>query len=90
MGETKVPDEDEEAELERYRNMDLGEKFLLVCQMWQSAVDEDKESIRSRFRARHGQEISERELWLRMASRHVERESLIRDFGWDPAAVDQD
>ncbi len=90
MDTTKVPVEDEEAMLERYRQMDLGEKFLLVFQLWQNAVDEEKDRIRIQFRARHGQEISERELWLRMASRHVPRESLIRDFGWDPATVDQD
>jgi len=82
--DTKVPAEDEEAMLERYRQMDLGEKFLLVFQMLQEGIDQEKEKIRSQFRARYGREISERELWLRMASRHVSRESLIRDFGWDP------
>lgn len=84
--ETKAPAEDEEAMLERYRQMDLGEKVLLVFQMLQEGIDQEKEKICSQFRARHGREISERELWLRMASRHVSREDLIRDFGWDPEA----
>ncbi|PYQ63273.1 MAG: hypothetical protein DMF53_10640 [Acidobacteria bacterium] len=84
--DTNAPTEDEEAMLERYRQMDPGEKLLLVFQMFQEGVDRDRDEIRSKYRARYGREISERELWLRMASRHVPRESLIRDFGWDPEA----
>ena len=83
---TDAPTEDEETMLERYRQMDPGEKLLLVFQMLQEGVDQEREKIRSQFRARYSREISERELWLRMASRHVPREDLIRDFGWDPEA----
>jgi hypothetical protein len=54
------------------------------------AEDRKRDEIRSKYRARYGWEISERELWLRMASRHVLREDLIRDFGWDPETADKD
>lgn len=37
------------------------------------------------IRARHGAQISERELALRLASLRLDRQTMIEVFGWDPA-----
>jgi hypothetical protein len=38
----------------------------------------------ARIRAQHGDDVSERELRLRLASLRLARETMIRVFGWDP------
>jgi hypothetical protein len=39
------------------------------------------DNIRERFPG-----ASEREVWLRLAARQYDRETMIRVFAWDPAA----
>lgn len=38
----------------------------------------------ARIRSRYGQDLPERELRLRLAALWLDRETMIRAFGWDP------
>lgn len=38
----------------------------------------------ARIRAQYGPDLSERELLLRLGALSIDRETMIRAFGWDP------
>jgi hypothetical protein len=41
---------------------------------------------RAGIRARHGEGLSEAEVRLRLAALRLDRQTMIRAFGWDPDA----
>jgi hypothetical protein len=43
-----------------------------------------RELAASRIRSRYGPDLPERELRLRLAALWLDRETMIRAFGWDP------
>ncbi len=68
--------------LERQRNMTPLEKveavFELNEMLWQMA----EANVRKLY-----PEAGEREVFLRTAARHLDREIMIKAYGWDPAAA---
>jgi hypothetical protein len=75
-----TPPEIEEMMLERYRQMSPGEKLRAVQEMNQSVQLMALAGIRSR----HGADLPERELRLRLAALWLDRETMIKIYGWDP------
>jgi hypothetical protein len=43
-----------------------------------------EELAAARIKARYGPDLSERELRLRLAALWIDRETMVRAFGWDP------
>jgi hypothetical protein len=73
--------EDEEAMLERYRRMSPWEKLQEVGELNRLVAEAEL----TRIKAQYGQDLSERELRLRLAAAlYLDRESTIEAFGWDP------
>jgi len=66
--------------IEAYRRMSPAEKLAKVCDLNRTV----RLLAEARLRATYGPEISEREVRLRLASLTVDRETMIRAFGWDP------
>jgi hypothetical protein len=63
-----------------YRRMSPAEKLQRVVDL-NRAVEN---LARARLRAQYGPNLSEREENLRLAALHLDRETMIRAFGWDP------
>jgi|tagenome__1003787_1003787.scaffolds.fasta_scaffold19928430_2 hypothetical protein len=80
--DTKAPVEDEEAMLERYRQMSPWEKIQEVERLNQLAFEEEA----ARIRTQYGPDTTDWEVRLRILSRQVDRETMIKGFGWDPEA----
>ncbi len=66
------------------RRMSAGEKLLAVLeasrfllQMYEAGVRLDHPTA------------SEREIFLRTAARHLDRDLMVRAYGWDPALDDE-
>lgn len=73
--------EDEEAMLERYRRMSPMEKLQEVGELNRQAAEAEL----TRIKAQYGQDLSERELRLRLAAAiYLDRETMIEVYGWDP------
>lgn len=66
--------------VEGYRRMDGREKLRRVASLNRSL----ERLARARIRTRYGDEISERDLRLRLAALRLERRVMIDAFGWDP------
>lgn len=66
--------------VEGYRRMDGSEKLRRVASLNRSL----ERLARSRIRDRYGDDISERDLRLRLAALRLERSVMIEVFGWDP------
>ncbi|HEX9669273.1 MAG TPA: hypothetical protein VGC93_07280 [Thermoanaerobaculia bacterium] len=66
--------------LEGYRRMSPAEKLGRVLDL-NRAVEE---LARARLRKQYGPDLSEREERLRLAALHLDRETMIRVFDWDP------
>jgi len=65
--------------IELQRRMSPGEKIAAVFEM--------NEMLRQTTEAHERQlhpEASDREIFLRVASHHLDRETMIRVYGWDP------
>ena len=75
-----ISPEAEEALLEHYRQMSPIEKIQDVQRLNQIAFEEEA----ARIRARYGPDTTDREVRLRILSRQVDRETMIKGFGWDP------
>jgi hypothetical protein len=75
-----TPPEIEEMMLERYRRMSPGEKLRSVQELNRMVQLMALAGIRSR----HGADLSERELRLRLAALWLDRETMIEVFSWDP------
>ncbi len=70
----------EEILLESYRRMTPAEKLGRVLDLNRAADD----LARARLRKQYGPNLSEREERLRLAALHLDRETMIRVFDWDP------
>ncbi len=75
-----TPPEVEEILLEGYRRMPPIEKLRQVFDLNRSA----QQMAALRIGARYGPNLSERELRLRLAALWLDRETMIKAFGWDP------
>ena len=79
-GKTDTPRELESLIVQGYRRMTPSEKL--------ERVDQLNRSIRTLalagIRQRHGTDIPEREVLLRLAALSIDRETMIRAFDWDP------
>ncbi len=77
-----TPPEIEEIILEGYRRMSPAEKLQRVMDLNRAAQD----MALARIRAQYGPDLSEREERLRLAALWLDREIMVRVFGWDPEA----
>ena len=75
-----TPPEVEEILLEGYRRMPPIEKLRQVFDLNRST----QQMAALRIEARYGPNLSERELRLRLAALWLDRETMIKAFGWDP------
>jgi hypothetical protein len=75
-----TPPEVQAMMIEGYRRMSPAEKLQRVVDL-NRAVEG---LARARLRAQYGPNLSEREENLRLAALHLDRETMIRAFGWDP------
>lgn len=66
--------------IEGYRRMGPGEKLERVVSL-NRAVEQ---LARARIRSDYGDDISERELRLRLGALRLDRAMMVRVFGWDP------
>lgn len=79
-GGEDTPPEVQAIMIEGYRRMAPAERLRRVVDLNRAV-----ESLaRARIRAQYGPELSEREENLRLAALHLDRETMIRAFGWDP------
>ena len=67
--------------LELYRNMSTGEKGRMVFEASEALLAAAAANERQLHPA-----ADEREIFLRVAARHLSRDLMIRAYGWDPAA----
>lgn len=65
--------------IELQRRMTLAQKAALVFELSDMLLELSAQGVRQQY-----PEAEERELFLRMASRHLDRETMIRAYGWDP------
>ena len=80
------PAETEEIFLEHLRRMSPWEKLQIVMDLNRKLQLEATAEIR----ARYGPNVSEQELQLRLASSWLDRETMIKVYGWDPEAEPTD
>jgi len=72
--------EAERVQLEGYRRMAPREKLARVF-----SLNRTLERLASaRIEAWYGPDLSERELRLRLAALRLDRDTMMRAFGWDP------
>lgn len=75
-----TPLEIEEILLEGYRRMTPAEKLQRVADLNRAV----QELALARIRKQYGPDLSEREERLRLAALWLDRETMMRVFGWDP------
>lgn len=75
-----TPPEIEEIILEGYRRMSPAEKLSIVGDLNQAA----QEMALARIRAQYGPNLTEREEQLRLGALWLDRDTMVRVFGWDP------
>lgn len=66
--------------VEGYRHMEGREKLRRVVSLNRSLERLARAGIRSRY----GDDISERDMRLRLAALRIERRLMVEAFGWDP------
>ncbi|MDD5308615.1 MAG: hypothetical protein PHU25_14955 [Deltaproteobacteria bacterium] len=66
--------------VEGYRRMSAAEKLRRVADLNEAILG----LAAARIRSQYGPNIEERELRLRLASLWLDRETMMRVFGWDP------
>jgi len=69
--------------LECQRRMTASEKVNGMIDLTRMVFETAEAEIR-----RQHPGISEREVFLRAAARHLDRETMMRVYGWDPESVD--
>jgi len=79
-GKSDTPRELESLIVQGYRRMTPKEKLERVGQLNRSI----RTLALAGIRQRHGADLSERELRLRLAALSIDRETMIQAFGWDP------
>ena len=77
-----TPPDIEEILIEGYRRMTPVERLERALDMSRAV----QQLALARIRARYGPNLSEREERLRLAALWLDRETMIRAFGWDPEA----
>jgi hypothetical protein len=77
-----TPAEIEQRLVEEYRRMSPGQRLMMAMDMNRAV----QQMAAARIRAQYGPGLSERELRLRLASLWIDRDTMMRAFGWDPAA----
>lgn len=75
-----TPPEVEQRLIEEYRRMSPGQRLMMAMEMNRAV----QEVAAARIRAQYGPDLPERELRLRLAALWIDRETMIRAFGWDP------
>ena len=66
--------------LQLHRKMDPGEKVAQIFELAAFQEGLQRASVRSMY-----PEAGEREIFLRVAARRLDRETMIKAYGWDPA-----
>ena len=67
--------------LDLQRHMPAGQKLAAVLAASQLVLRTYEAGVRLQY-----PKASEREVFLRMAARHLSRDLMIRAYGWDPQA----
>jgi hypothetical protein len=75
-----TPPEIEQRLIEEYRRMSPGQRLMMAMEMNRAV----REMAAARIRARYGPDLPARELRLRLAALSIDRETMVRAFGWDP------
>ena len=75
-----TPLEVEEILLAGYRRLTPGQKLARVADLNRAV----RQLALARIRAQYGPGLSEREERLRLAALWLDRETMVRVFGWDP------
>jgi hypothetical protein len=65
--------------VELYRGMTASQRVARIFELNEAQEVRDRESVRSMY-----PEAGEREVFLRVASRRLDRETMIKVYGWDP------
>jgi hypothetical protein len=77
---TDTPPEVEEIWLDGLRRMSGEERLLRAFDLTESV----RALAAARIRAEYGPDLPERELRLRLGALWLDRETMVRVFGWDP------
>lgn len=75
-----TPAEIEQRLVEEYRRMSPGQRLMMALEM-NRAVEL---LAAARIKAQYGPDLPERELRLRLAALRLDRDTMVRVFGWDP------
>jgi len=70
----------EALQIEGYRKMGPLGRLARALDLGQATRD----LARARIRAKYGPDLDEREERLRLAALHIDRETMVRVFNWDP------
>jgi hypothetical protein len=77
-----TPAEIEQRLVEEYRRMSPGKRLMMAMEMNRAV----QQMAAARIRAQYGPDLPERELRLRLAALWIDRDTMVRAFGWDPRA----
>ncbi|MBM3812323.1 MAG: hypothetical protein FJW20_11910 [Acidimicrobiia bacterium] len=69
--------------VELQRNLTPGEKLAMTLEGAAALLRADRDQVRRRF-----PNADEQEIFLRAAALHLDRETMIKAYGWDPEAHD--
>jgi hypothetical protein len=75
-----TPPEIEQRLIEEYRRMSPGQRLMMALDL-NRAVEL---LAAARIKAQYGPDLPEREQRLRLAALRLDRDSMVRVFGWDP------
>jgi hypothetical protein len=75
-----TPAEIEQRLVEEYRRMSPGQRLMMALEMNRAV----QQLAAARICAQYGPDLSERELRLRLAALWIDRDTMVRAFGWDP------
>ena len=77
---TDTPADVEEIWIQGWRRMSGEERLLRAFDLTESI----RALAAARIRAEYGPDLSDRELRLRLGALWLDRETMVRVFGWDP------
>jgi hypothetical protein len=75
-----TPAEIEQRLVEEYRRMSPGQRLMMAMEMNRAV----QQMAAARIRTQYGPDLPERELRLRLAALWIDRDTMVRAFGWDP------
>ena len=67
--------------LDLQRKMPMSQKFEMIFGMMEMLANQAESGVRREY-----PQADEREVFLRAAARRLDRETMIRVYGWDPKA----